>query len=59
MFGNSDQAATKTNPPGDKEFTANELLEFDGSDDSKPIYLAIKGTGEFPSSFSFPSPGCP
>ena len=28
---------------GDRIFTAEELLEFDGSDPSKPVYLAVKG----------------
>uniref|UniRef100_A0A7C9DT78 Cytochrome b5 heme-binding domain-containing protein n=1 Tax=Opuntia streptacantha TaxID=393608 RepID=A0A7C9DT78_OPUST len=30
-------------PLPDKEMTLEELKEFDGSDPSKPIYLAIKG----------------
>ena len=29
-------------PPRDDPFTAEQLKEFDGSDESKPIYVAIK-----------------
>ncbi|KAI9338562.1 cytochrome b5-like heme/steroid binding domain-containing protein [Zopfochytrium polystomum] len=32
-----------TNPPGTRVFSAAELAQFDGKDDSKPVYLAIKG----------------
>jgi hypothetical protein len=31
-------------PPKDDPFTQDQLREFDGSDPSKPIYVAIKGT---------------
>lgn len=31
-------------PPKDDPFTLEQLKEFDGSDPSKPIYVAIKGT---------------
>ncbi|CCM03888.1 uncharacterized protein FIBRA_06039 [Fibroporia radiculosa] len=31
-------------PPKADPFTLDELKQFDGSDDSKPIYVAIKGT---------------
>ncbi|KAF9033824.1 cytochrome b5-like heme/steroid binding domain-containing protein [Panaeolus papilionaceus] len=30
-------------PPKDDPFTTEQLKEFDGSDPSKPIYVAIKG----------------
>lgn len=30
-------------PPKDDPFTLEQLKEFDGSDPSKPIYVAIKG----------------
>ncbi|ETW81204.1 hypothetical protein HETIRDRAFT_46209 [Heterobasidion irregulare TC 32-1] len=31
-------------PPKDDPFTLDQLKQFDGSDPSKPIYVAIKGT---------------
>ncbi|EAU85747.2 progesterone binding protein [Coprinopsis cinerea okayama7 len=31
-------------PPKDDPFTPEELAQYDGSDTSKPIYVAIKGT---------------
>lgn len=31
-------------PPKDDPWTLQQLKEFDGSDPSKPIYVAIKGT---------------
>ncbi|KZT18020.1 progesterone binding protein [Neolentinus lepideus HHB14362 ss-1] len=31
-------------PPKDDEYTLAELTAYDGSDPSKPIYVAIKGT---------------
>ncbi|KAG2342830.1 cytochrome b5 [Suillus weaverae] len=31
-------------PPKDDPFTLDQLKEFDGSDNSKPIYVSIKGT---------------
>ncbi|KAM5533750.1 hypothetical protein V8D89_012623 [Ganoderma adspersum] len=31
-------------PPKDDPFTVEQLLQFDGTDPSKPIYVAIKGT---------------
>ena len=31
-----------TSPPSDRIFTAEELAEYDGSDESKPIFLAVK-----------------
>ncbi|KAF7980341.1 hypothetical protein HWV62_38771 [Athelia sp. TMB] len=31
-------------PPKDDPFTLEQLKQFDGSDSSKPIYVAIKGT---------------
>ncbi|KIP04137.1 hypothetical protein PHLGIDRAFT_93905 [Phlebiopsis gigantea 11061_1 CR5-6] len=37
-------AATDLAPPKDDPFTQEQLKEFDGSDVSKPIYVAIKGT---------------
>ncbi|KAI9338197.1 cytochrome b5-like heme/steroid binding domain-containing protein [Obelidium mucronatum] len=30
--------------PGTKVFTVQELAQFDGSSEDKPVYLAIKGT---------------
>jgi hypothetical protein len=33
----------KLDPPKDSVFTPQELSQFDGSDASKPIYVAIKG----------------
>jgi hypothetical protein len=30
-------------PPKDDPFTLDELKQFDGSDNSKPIYVSIKG----------------
>ena len=35
-------------PPKDDPFTLAELQEFDGSDPSKPIYVAIKGALHVP-----------
>ncbi|OAV98711.1 hypothetical protein PTTG_08898 [Puccinia triticina 1-1 BBBD Race 1] len=35
--------ALKLDPPQDNTFTPQELSGFDGSDTSKPIYVAIKG----------------
>ncbi|KAI0058708.1 progesterone binding protein [Artomyces pyxidatus] len=37
-------ARTDLAPPKDDPFTQEELKQFDGSDPSKPIYVAIKGT---------------
>ncbi|KAI0338290.1 progesterone binding protein [Trametopsis cervina] len=37
-------ARTDLAPPKDDPFTQEQLKEFDGSDSSKPIYVAIKGT---------------
>lgn len=31
-------------PDGDRVFTAEELKAFDGSDESQPVYIALKGT---------------
>ncbi|KAJ3217240.1 hypothetical protein HDU67_008262 [Dinochytrium kinnereticum] len=31
-------------PAGDKQFSASELSQFNGSDPSRPVYLAVKGT---------------
>jgi hypothetical protein len=36
-------ARTDLEPPKDTPFTQAELKQFDGSDESKPIYVAIKG----------------
>lgn len=36
-------AKTDLAPPKDDPFTLKQLKEFDGSDSSKPIYVAIKG----------------
>lgn len=36
-------ARTDLAPPKDDPFTLEELKEFDGSDPSRPIYVAIKG----------------
>ncbi|KAJ3060018.1 hypothetical protein HDU99_006099 [Rhizoclosmatium hyalinum] len=41
MFANADYGTRS--PPGNKVFTAKELAEFNGVDESKPVYLAIKG----------------
>ena len=41
-------------PPKDDPFTTEELKEYDGSDLSKPIYVAIKGERFY--SFSILSP---
>lgn len=46
VIGNSKkmtQDPVRLDPPKDTPFTANELSQFDGSDVSKPIYVAIKG----------------
>jgi membrane-associated progesterone receptor component len=32
-----------THEPKDDPFTAEELAQYDGSDDDKPVYVAIKG----------------
>jgi len=37
------QDPVRLDPPKDTPFTAHELSQFDGSDVSKPIYVAIKG----------------
>ncbi|KAI0694284.1 cytochrome b5-like heme/steroid binding domain-containing protein [Cytidiella melzeri] len=37
-------ARTDLAPPKDDPFTLEQLKEFDGSEPSKPIYVAIKGT---------------
>jgi len=37
-------ARTDLAPPKDDPFTTEELKQYDGSDPSKPIYVAIKGT---------------
>ncbi|KAI0929841.1 hypothetical protein AcV5_006700 [Taiwanofungus camphoratus] len=37
-------ARTDLAPPKDDPFTLEELKQYDGSDGSKPIYVAIKGT---------------
>ncbi|KAH9940363.1 progesterone binding protein [Epithele typhae] len=37
-------ARTDLAPPKDDPFTVAQLMAFDGSDLSKPIYVAIKGT---------------
>ena len=34
-------------PPKDDPFTVEQLKAFDGSDPSKPIYVAIKGPSDF------------
>jgi len=36
-------ARTDLAPPKDDPFTTAELAQYDGSDASKPIYVAIKG----------------
>jgi len=36
-------ARTDLAPPKDDPFTTEELKQYDGSDPSKPIYVAIKG----------------
>ena len=36
--------ATDLKPPRDDPFTLASLKEFDGTDESKPIYVSIKGT---------------
>lgn len=35
-------------PPKDDPFTVEQLKQYDGSDPSKPIYVAIKGASAFP-----------
>jgi len=30
-------------PPGDRVFTPEELRQYDGKDEAKPVYVAIKG----------------
>ncbi|KNZ45340.1 hypothetical protein VP01_822g3 [Puccinia sorghi] len=50
VIGNSKkmtQDPVRLDPPKDTPFTANELSQFDGSDVSKPIYVAIKGCFSF------------
>ncbi|KAF9522164.1 cytochrome b5-like heme/steroid binding domain-containing protein [Crepidotus variabilis] len=37
-------ARTDLAPPKDDPYTTEELKKFDGSDPSKPIYVAIKGS---------------
>ncbi len=37
------QPPNQVNPPKDEVFTREALKQFDGSDSSKPIYVAIKG----------------
>ncbi|PWN32194.1 cytochrome b5 [Meira miltonrushii] len=32
-----------THPPKDDPFTAEELAQYNGSDESKPVYVCIKG----------------
>ena len=44
-------AATDLAPPKDDPFTQEQLREFDGSDASKPIYVAIKGALRSPRCF--------
>ncbi|KAI8843593.1 cytochrome b5-like heme/steroid binding domain-containing protein [Chytridium lagenaria] len=39
----SDSAAPLP-PAGDKQFSVTELAQYDGTDASKPVYLAVKGT---------------
>lgn len=36
-----------THPPKDDPFTKDELAKFDGSDESKPVYVCIKGQSPF------------
>lgn len=31
-------------PPKDDEYTPEELSQFDGSDPTKPVFVAVKGT---------------
>ncbi|KAI9096219.1 cytochrome b5-like heme/steroid binding domain-containing protein [Phlyctochytrium arcticum] len=38
------EATGPTQPPGNKKFTRAELAQFDGSNESAPVYLAVKGT---------------
>ncbi|KAJ3132741.1 hypothetical protein HK100_005008 [Physocladia obscura] len=41
MFGSSGEFGMRK-PPGTRVFTPEELAQFDGSDASKPVYLAVK-----------------
>ncbi|KAJ3073360.1 hypothetical protein HDU98_001709 [Podochytrium sp. JEL0797] len=41
MFGAGDYGVRAA--PGTKVFNATELAQFDGKDEAKPVYLAIKG----------------
>ncbi|KAJ3045049.1 hypothetical protein HK097_001302 [Rhizophlyctis rosea] len=43
MFGGSVDEGPR-NPPGNREFSASELANYNGSDPEQPVYLAIKGT---------------
>ena len=40
---NKDEKPVEEEPLPDKEMSLEELKEYDGSDPSKPIYLAIRG----------------
>ena len=41
-------ARTDLPPPKDDPFTQEALKEFDGSDKTKPVYVAIKGAPQLP-----------
>ncbi|WFD32382.1 hypothetical protein MSPP1_003427 [Malassezia sp. CBS 17886] len=43
MGGLMEPTTAPTQPPRDDPFTAEELAAFDGTDASKPVYVAVKG----------------
>ncbi len=47
-------AQTDLAPPKDDPFTLEQLKEFDGTDPTKPIYVAIKGAYPLPFRFTAP-----
>lgn len=42
VVSDADRCA-RDSPPKDDPFTPEELAQYNGSDDSKPVYVAIKG----------------
>ncbi|PKI85322.1 hypothetical protein MVES_000317 [Malassezia vespertilionis] len=42
-MGKLEPSTTPTQPPKDDPFTPEELAHFDGTDESKPVYVAVKG----------------
>ncbi|KOS15787.1 progesterone binding protein [Malassezia pachydermatis] len=43
MASKMEPATTPTQPPKDDPFTPEELAKYNGSDPSKPVYVAVKG----------------